>query len=348
MKQAFKFFAAIFIVSMLSVGTTVIAEEKTKEFHETWPASSVETLNIVNKFGEIKINNDGGSEITIDVIVTVEGSNEKKMNELLGKIDVNFRKSGNSIKAETVIEGSFKSQRKFSIDYTVNIPSNKNLKISNKYGNTVVNSLNANGDFDIQYGNLNANELLAPIGGNMNILLAYGNSDISLAANLKMTVKYSNITLGEIKDLKLDSKYSVVDLEKGGSIRIGSRYDKFNFEEIESISATTKYSHLRIDKLSKSLTIEAGYGGVKVVRIAPDFESISITNSYGQISLGLGDATYSIDASCEYCGISYPNDEFTGDKMKERNTQTLIGKVGSGSGGTIKVKSRYGEIKLGD
>lgn len=348
MKQAFKLFAAIFVVSILSVGATVIAEEKTKEFHETWPASSVETLNIVNKFGEIKINNDGGSEITIDVIVTVEGANEKKMNELLGEIDVNFRKSGNTIKAETVIESSFKSQRKFSIDYTVNIPSDKNLKISNKYGDTVVNSLKANGDFDIQYGNLNANELIAPNNGSMNILLAYGNSDISSAANLHVTVKYSNMTLGEIKNLKLESKYSVVDLEKCSSIQIGSRYDKFNIEEVESVSATTKYSHLRIDKLAKNLTIEAGYGGVKVAQVAPDFKSISITNSYGQISLGLGTANYSIDASCEYCGISYPEDDFSGDKIKERNTQTLIGKVGSGGEGTIKVKSRYGEIKLGD
>jgi hypothetical protein len=346
MKRAFKLFVAIFVISILSAGTTVIAEEKTKEYNETWSAGSVETLEITNKFGEIKVLNDGGSEITIDVTVTVEGSNEKKVNDLLEKIEVNFKKSGNTISAVTTIEKSFKSQRKFSIDYEVNIPSDKNLKISNKYGNTIVNTLNANGDFNIQYGNLKANELKAKDGGSMEVLLAYGNADIYSAANLDVNVKYSDITLGEINDLKIESKYSVIDIEEGGSIKIMSKYDKFNFEEVESVHATTKYSHLRIDELAKSLTVSAGYGGVKVGQISSDFESIDITNSYGQISLGLDDANYSIDASCEYCGISYPEDEFVGNKIKEKNTRTLKGKIGSGNGGTVKVKSRYGEIKL--
>jgi len=346
MKPLFKLVTAIFVIGILSTGTTVIAEEKTKEFNETWAAESIQTLEIVNKFGEIKVTNDGGSEITIDVTITVEARDEKRADDLLEQIEVEFSTSGTTITAETQIEKSFKSQRKFSIDYEVNIPSDKNLKISNKYGNTVVNTLNADGDFNIQYGNLSAYELKANEDGAMKILLAYGNADVSSAANLDINVKYSNITLGEIKDLKLESKYSVVDIEEGGSIKMVSKYDKFNFEEIESLKATTKYSQIKIEELSKSLKIEAGYGGVKVAQVSPDFESISITNSYGKISLGLDDASYSIDASCEYCGISYPEDNFTGNKMKERNTQTVVGKVGSENGGTVKIKSRYGEIIL--
>lgn len=345
MKSKFKFITALFFISILSAGVTVVAEEKTKEFHETWSASSVKTLEIVNKFGEVKIENNGGNEITIDVVVTVEARDEGRANDLLEQIEVEFKKSGNTIKAETLIENNFKSQRKFSIDYVVNIPSDKNLKISNKYGNTLVNSLNANGDFNIQYGNLNANKLMAPSGGSMKIALAYGNADVGSAADLDVIIKYSNMTLGEIQDLKVDSKYSVLDIEEGSSIQIISKYDKFNFEKVKSVNATTKYSHIKIDELSKSLKIEAGYGGVKVAQIAPDFESISITNSYGQVLLGLDEASYSIDASCEYCGIAYPEASFTGNKMKERNTETIDGKVGTG-GGTVMIRSRYGEIKL--
>lgn len=345
MKSKFKFITALFFISILSTGVTVVAEEKTKEFHETWSASSVKTLEIVNKFGEVKVENNGGNEITIDVVVTVEARDENRANDLLEQIEVEFKKSGNTIKAETSIENNFKSQRKFSIDYVVNIPSDKNLKISNKYGNTLVNSLNANGDFNIQYGNLNANKLMAPSGGSMKIALAYGKADVGSAADLDVIIKYSNMTLGEIQDLKVDSKYSVLDIEEGSSIQIISKYDKFNFEKVKSVNATTKYSHIKIEELSKSLKIEAGYGGVKVAQIAPDFESISITNSYGQVLLGLDEASYSIDASCEYCGIAYPEANFTGNKMKERNTETIDGKVGTG-GGTVMIRSRYGEIKL--
>ena len=96
------------------------------------------------------------------------------------------------------------------------------------------------------------------------------------------------------------------------------------------------------------IEIESGYGGVRVSEVSSDFDFISITNSYGQISLGLDDANYLIDASCTYCGISYPEDEFSGDRIKENNSRTLKGKIGTGEGGKVSVKSKYGDIRLRD
>lgn len=348
MKLKFNFIALLLLLAILSLGKTVAAQEKTKEYHESWAANSVESLEVINKFGEVKVKNEGGSEITIDVIITVEAASEKRADELLSELNVTFRKSGNTLKAETTVGSDFKSQRRFSIDYEVNIPNTKNLNITNKYGNTFVNALHANGNFNIQYGNLTANELRAPANGDINISLAYGKSSIGLANDLVIGLKYSNMTLGEIKNLKLESKYSSLDIEECNTVRIMSKYDKFNFEKVNSITATTKYSHINIEELSTGLEIEAGYGGIRVDQIKPDFEFISITNSYGQISLGLKNANYSIDASCEYCGISYPEDIFKGDRMKERNTTKITGKIGEGNGGEVRIISRYGEIKLRD
>ena len=344
----FKLIAVLFVIGALTTGIKAIAEEKTKEYNESWSASSVETLEIANKFGEVKVNNDGGSQITIDVVITVEAPNESKANDLLDQINVDFNKSGSTIKAETKITKNFKSRQKFSIDYTINVPSDKNLNISNKYGNTIVNELIANGNFNIQYGNFTANELNAPENGSMEINLAYGKANVSSASDLKVKVSYSSMNFGEIKNLKLESKYSVINIEEGGSITAESKYDTFNFEEVESVTSTTKYSHFKIEELKKSLKIEAGYGGIKVAQVNPGFESISITNSYGQIKLGLDDASYSLDASCNYCGVSYNEDDFSGNKIKENHTQTVKGKVGTGTGGTVYVRSRYGKIKLNE
>lgn len=348
MKTTIKITVLLILVLALGAGRTVLAVEKTKEYHEKWSASGVETVDISNKFGEVKFKNEGGTEITIDVVVTVEASSESKANDLLGKIDVDFSKSGNTVKAVTSMENNFKSQREFSIDYVINVPSDKNLVVSNKYGNTVVNKLNANGNFDIQYGNINANELIAPANGKMDILLAYGKGNIETAGNLNIDIKYSTISLGTINDLKLESKYSTVEFDKGHIIQIESKYDKFNFGRVKSVTANTKYSNLKIEFLASILKIETGYGGIRVNEIAPDFESVSITNSYGQISLGLNNASYTVDANCEYCGISYPQERFKGNRMKENNRYELNGKIGSAGGRSVMIRSRYGEIKLGE
>jgi len=341
MMSKFKIITALFLISLISAGITAVAEEKSKEVHESWALNSVQTMDITNKFGEVKVTQERTDSITIDVIITVEARDENKADDLLEQLNVEFRKSGSTVYAVTKIDNNFKSQRKFSIDYLVNIPPDKNLNVSNKYGNTIVNELTGNGDFNIQYGNFTANSLK---GESTKIDLGYGNANIFEADDVTAQVKYSPISFGEINDLKLESKYSDIEVEEGNSMQIESKYDKLKFEEVESVNVTSKYSHIKIEELAKSLKVDAGYGSIKVDEVSSDFESISITNSYGKIALGLED-NYTVDASCEYCGISYPEDDFSGDRIKERNTRMINGKVGSG-GGKVYVRSRYGEIDL--
>ncbi|MDX8340084.1 hypothetical protein SLH46_12860 [Draconibacterium sp. IB214405] len=344
--KTLKSITALFFIGLLAIGTTVNAEEKSKVYHEAWLNNEVASLEIDNRFGEVKINNSGGDSVTVHVEITVDAANERKAEEFLDMIEVNIRKSGSLVKAVTDIENNFKSQRKFSIDYEVNIPADKNLKISNKYGNTIVGQLTGNGDFDCKYGNFTAYDLATPKDGSLNLSLAYGNANIGAASYMNIDVSYSPIDIEEAKELKFESKYSNISIEECGTVVLDSKYDKFKCEELESLTADMKYTNIKVEELSKSLKVESGYGSIKVDEVDADFDFIDITNSYGQISLGLDDANYSLDASCDYCGISYPEDDFSGNRIKENHKSTVVGAVGNGTGGKVNVISRYGDIKL--
>jgi hypothetical protein len=346
MKPKIKVIAVLWLFGLIIAGTAVSAAERTKKYNESWPVNSVQTLEINNRFGEVKVTHKGGNNVTIDVLVTVEASNERRAEELLDLINVKFGKTGNTVTAETHISRSFQSRQKFSIDYEVNIPPDKNLRITNKYGNTFVNVLNAYGVFDIQYGNFTANELNASGNDPVEFKLAYGKSDIETARNMNVTVQYSSMNFGRLNDLKLNSKYTKMNIDNLNSVEAESRYDTFNFGKVNSVSANTRYTQIKVEELSQNLKVDAGYGGIKVGKVNQGFNSISITNSYGQISLGLGNANYSLDASCDYCGISYPESNFAGDRMSHNQSRTVRGKVGNGSGGSVFVKSRYGQINL--
>lgn len=345
--KTLKIIAALFMVSMLSAGTSVLAQEFKKEFYQAWPADAIETLEIDNRFGEVKVNNRTDS-VSIDVTISVDGSNEKRLNELLEQIEIEFRKSGSIAKAQTVIEGRLKGQNNLSINYVVGVPAEKNLKITNRYGNTIVSQLTGNGDFIIKYGDFTAYDLATPEDGTLKLSLGYGKANIGSANFLNLDISYSPITIEEIKKLKVESKYSSISIEEANEIQASSKYDKYKCEEVGSFSATTKYTNIRIEELENSLKVESGYGGIRVDEVSSDFEFITISNSYGQISLGLDDANYLLDASCNYCGISYPEDEFSGDRIKENHSRTVKGKIGNGEGGKVTVKSKYGEIRLRD
>jgi hypothetical protein len=346
MKPKINILAVIIISGLIFAGITASAEEKTKQYNESWPVKSVETLEISNRFGEIKVVDNGGKDVTVDVVVTVEASSEKKADELLELIDVSFGKTGNTVSAQTHIRSNFNSNKRFSINYEVNIPPDKNLNITNKYGNTFINVLNANGSFDIQYGNITVNELNTPESGSAELKLSYGKSDIEKAKDLNVTVQYSNMNFGMLNDLDLNSKYTVINIEKVGSVKAESKYDTFNFGNTNSLQANTKYTRIKINELHENLNLDAGYGGINVRKVDNTFKSVNITSSYGQIALGLNGADYSLEANCSYCGVSYPEERFSGDRISENHSRIVKGKVGTPSGGEVYIKSRYGEIKL--
>lgn len=346
MKPKIRTFTALLVACLIISATNAGAEEKIKDYKETWPANSVQTLKIDNRFGEVKVADKGGNDVTINVVVTVEASSDRRAQELLDLINVSFNKTGNTVSAETHISKSFSSRQRFSIDYEVSIPADKNLDISNKYGNTFVNVLDANGIFNIQYGNITINELNTPDSGTAELNLAYGNSDIASGRDMTVSAQYSKMNFGTMNDMNINSKYTVINIDKAGSVSAESKYDTFNFDALRSLRAETRYTHIKMEELAESLNLDAGYGGIKIDKVSDDFKDITVTSSYGQVALGLNGASYSIDASCNYCGISYPEENFKGDKMNENQSRTIKGKVGKGSGGSISIKSRYGEIKL--
>ncbi len=338
------YFTILFVFCVLFSGLAK-ANEKKKEYHKEWPAEDVATLQIINRFGEVRINNDGGEQVTIDVEITVETSSERKTNELLDNINVDFRKSGRTIVAETSIDDDVRGRKSFSINIIVNIPSDKNLDITNKYGNTFVNCLKGNGRFELKYGNFSANELLAK--EDCSLYLAYGRANIGTANSLTAEVRYSPVlSVGKIEKMELESKYSTIEIDEAEALNIESKYDKLYLGQVGAVDVECRYSHLRVDDLLKKLEVESGYGSIRVKEVGQDFELVDITNSYGQIALGIDNSNYTIDAECEYCGISYPKETFSGKREKDHHTYIINGKIGAGDGGKVYIESRYGDINL--
>ena len=346
MKTKFKFIFLLLALGIIFSGEKTSAIEKTKEYHQVWKVSDVQTLQVINKFGEIKVINNPSGEITVDVKVIVGVLTESRVESLMKKINVEFSKLGSTAKAETTIESNFGGNQKLQINYLINIPSDKNLEISNKYGNTILNELKANGKFDIQYGNLSANVLECPKPGSIVLNLAYGKSTVGKAGDLLLNIKYSTSNFGDTKNLNINSAYSVLDFDNVENVKVEARYDTYSFEKVNALDANGRYSNFKAGVIAKRLNFDSAYGSIKAGEMSRDFESVVVNSIYGNVVIGLEGLSYSIDASCNYCGIRYEQEKFKGDRSKDDKSISIKGKVGSETGGTVKINSKYGEIKL--
>lgn len=343
MKSKFNLTIALLVLSTMLVSAT--GAEFTKQYRKGWARSSVTALKITNKFGEVKINDMGGDSVTIKVLITIDNASESRANDLMNKIQISIQKSGGQISAETKIEEDFRSKESFSIDYLVNIPKDKELDITNRYGNLIINELDAKGYFEVNYGSMTAGKMKAPAGNPLKIIVNYGKADLETINEANMEFKYSKLYADEINHLTLDTKYSTVTLHKTSSLTLDSKYDGINIEEVDNLKSVSKYTNYKIGMLTGSFDLDTGYGSVRISKVDTKFDKIRIVNSYGGINIGLNELNYKLQAECDYCDVNYPEDRYKGNKIRDNHHFSLDGNVGTG-GGDVSITSRYGGVKL--
>ncbi len=343
MKSKFSLSLALLIISGMLVQAT--GTEYTKNIRKGWAKSGVTELKVSNKFGEVKINDTGGDSVTIKVVVTIDNTSSSKAKALMDKISVNFDKSGGLVSAETEIEDGFRNNESFTIDYLVNIPKDRDLNITNKYGNVIVNELDAKGYFEVSYGSMTAGNMKAPAGNPVKLIVNYGKANLESINEADMELKYSQMFADEIDQLVLDTKYSTVTMHKNANLTLDSKYDGINIDELGKLKSVSKYTNYKIGVLNESFDLDTGYGSVRINKVSEKFNRIRIENSYGGINIALNDLNYKLQAECSYCDVKYPENRYKGNRIKENNSFNLEGNIGTG-GGSVSINSRYGGIKL--
>ena len=343
MKLKFKLILSFLLLSAVLVHAT--GAEFTKNIKKGWTKSSVTALKITNKFGEVRINDTGGDSVTIKVVITIDNSSESKAKELMNKIQIDIQKTGGMVSAETNIEENFKGKNSFSIDYLVNIPKDRELNITNKYGNLILNELDAKGFFDVSYGSITAGKMRTPANTPVKIILNYGKADLETINDADLEFKYSKLYADDINHLLLDTKNSTVNLHKVGKLTLDSKYDGINIDEIANLKSISKFSNYKIGLLTGSFDLDTGYGSVRISKVDAKFDNIRITNSHGGIAIGLKELNYLLKADCDYGDVNYPENRYKGNRIRDKQRFSLDGSVGTG-GGKVTITSSYGGVKL--
>ncbi len=334
------------------------AQPVVKEYHKEYAAGLSTTLDITNKYGDVNIDTWDQDKIVIDVKVTVELPSRQRAEKYLSYISVEFAENSDRISAKTIIDKKFSfsgwgsRSRKFSIDYSVRMPSGNNLDLSNRYGNSTIDDVEGRVNLDIKYGNIKVGNLTRgndkPIN---NLNLAYGKASVANAGWMEITTRYSgSITLDKCQALLINSKYSKINIGEASSAVIESKYDNFRIGKINNLVLETGYSDVLIETLVRKLKLNAGYGSFAVENIPRGFESLETDTKYTGVKLGINDgASYLLDAKLSYGTLKYDKANFQYRKrIIENNSSEITGTIGNEETPSSKVtiNSTYGSVRL--
>jgi hypothetical protein len=336
-------FKTIMALALLLAITLPSKGEYEKKLRRAWPANGVTTLDIENKFGDINLVYTRDDSVVIDILVTIPNLSGRKAEHIADMINFKFSSSNGRVRAETVFSNDFKTNQDFKILYTVNIPDNRDLKIKNQFGNVTFGDLNANGTFDIDYGNIHGKACKA-----INLELKYGSGSFADIERLKGDIHYSKFSSGNIDIAQFDTRYSVISFDNTKNLIADSRYDSYRFDELETGEIDSKFTNWKIEQLNQDIAIDNEYGDIDIDHVSANFKSIYLDNHYGNIKFGIDEeAVYDLKSEARYCKVHYPKNADTKRYIENNNTITVEAVVGNGiPKSKVFIDTRYGKVDL--
>ena len=345
-------------VLLFSMSLTAAAEEVSKEYHKESTPGPNSTLNITNKFGDVVTETWTENRIVVDVKVTVENSSAEKAKKIMQMIEVAFTEENGSLTAVTNFDDNFSDihwgndNNRFSIDYSVKMPANVNLTISNKYGNTEIDEVSGQVILDLKYGNLFAGKLnrgnVKPINS---ISIAYGKAEITEMSWATVSARYCNqFDIDKATAITVESKYSKFNIEEASSVVCDSKYDNYSVGKVKNFVAAGGYTSFKLESVASKLSVQTKYGNLSVESIPEGFSQMDVEASYCSVKLGISSsACYNLNAQSRYGGVKLDDDNFEPvTRIVGNNSAEIKGLVGNckNPASSVNITASYGSVTL--
>jgi hypothetical protein len=349
MKTAIKIaLFTLMMILLLGIKGAKAHEDYKKVIKKEVTVNADAQLTINNRFGKVHISNWEKNEITIEVTITVEASDQESADKKFNRISIGFTESPSLVTAITNInDGKGSPKGHFSIDYMVNMPTTNNLDVTNKFGDIFINEIKGKTKIDLGYGNLEAKKLE----NSDNLLdIKFSKARVNWMTGAVLTLKYSAMSLDYAGSLRLNSKYSDLDAEKIIALNVELEGGKLNMEKSSAVESRSKFSDIDIQRIEQSHNLDLQYGNCDVHEMPADFTFINIRNKYGDVSIGISEQSkYSLEADLKFCDLDYPENNakfsFRSTSPTEKSYKGIIGGTENPTS-KVTVKSQYGNISL--
>lgn len=269
--------------------------EEEKVIEKAVSVSPATKLYINNRHGNIQVVSWAKDSIVMTAKINGQSRSLSKLQETMAKTSIDFKQSGNSISISTIIaETTFDrsltdiknlagSQNEISINYTISVPKNIKLSLSNQFGDIYLNNHSGEINLDISHGNIRANNLnkVAYLKSN------FGNIYIPDVGSLKGNLLFSEIDIEEAENINVIGKSTTFELGNVANLQITTNGDKLNIDKVTQLKITGNLSKINIDKLAKAADITLKYGRVKIKRIEKEVCSFTATGTRTNFDIGV-------------------------------------------------------------
>ncbi|MFS4468352.1 hypothetical protein [Maribacter sp. 2210JD10-5] len=354
-KKMLLFSVAIFL------GHLVTAQEKvSKQIKKDFTVNGEAALHLENKYGDIRLYGWDQNKISVAITVTVTRRKKEQAEELLKRIRPKLTSSGTLVDVSYEVEeknsGFFAKyfnkanpfdfdRSNLQIDYIIYMPTDATLKVTNKFGDVVLEDWKGKLRANIEHGNLWINENLSKA----DVEMKYGKLRAKSLDYAALRIKNASLNMDASKSLRINSSGSTLVIGKTASLEIYSSKDEIKIEEMGSMYGTLKFTNVAIHKLKKDIDLNMKIADFRVNTIIDPKSEINIDQESSEVSLIITDFPHRFEATLEEGLVRLPKSYKNIDsKMldKGKRLRKISASYGKNPNGKVTITGKKGLVLM--
>lgn len=334
------------LVSFL-ISATAAESEVSKVINKNFKVSSTTLLSVRNSFGKIHVNTWEKSEISVEIEIIGNASNEERAQKIIDNIDISVNETSSEVSLITNIKDSkSRGNSGYEINYTINMPVENPINFRNSFGDIYLPTRKGDAFVKVGYGALKAQDFLATT----EMEISFGSGSVGRFEKGELEVKYSDVEIESAGEMIIDQGFSNLEIDQIDELDLESKYGDVRLGKAGFVKADVGFSGFKMGELSGSLDLEADYvSGFEIDLLRKEFDFVRIYGKFGSYDIRLEDGlSADLEAEFRYSDLKTYGDEVDFHyRIKESNLAEYRGKIGGGSyDKIIKIKSSYGDCTI--
>ena len=301
---------------------------------------------ITNKYGEIIVNTWYKDSVRVKVQLEASGKNQDAVNKVMRRIDIDLRKIGDRVTAETAVQDRgggilgdfardvsdyskslFSSNNKFTANYEVWLPSSAEIEIDNRYGDIYLSTLEGPVKIDLAHGDLRADRIESEI----NLTHSFGKARFDYVNRGRISLRGVEMSVDEATQLGFESSSSEIELDWCQDLQFDSRNDNFNIGKANNVIGKGSFTNITVSQLEERGRLDFRYGDILLNYVDQEFKELTVSGKSTDISLVLDQASYlKTRVTGKEDAMILPNSMLTLQReLQENDMVSLEGMVGN-------------------
>ena len=278
----------LFMTASVAYGQLSSSKTITKLFAMTDDGQVI----IGNKYGSIEMRGWNIDSVKVQIEIVTQGESD----ELIKRIKPTFDDAEEFLKVNAVIEpkrqGYFNrlfrdinpiefNKGDIDINYVVYLPTGAQMKITNKFGDVIIEGCQGRLRANIEHGDLRISDNIGQLEANVE----FGMIRAHKLSTAELQLKNGSVDISSAEHIQLNSAGSDIEIDSIGTLRVMSGKDKIIIGSVGTISGELRFSEIRIQEVIDFCDVKIHQTDMKINALSSSSPTVHLEQSSSEVEL---------------------------------------------------------------